>query len=56
MTNLKNQNLLHLASSDGKKTKCGLSNQYKDAYSKDVFDIKMSNNLLSKFCCKKCQN
>lgn len=54
MKALKKQQMFHLTI-DGKKTVCGLSNQYKDADNIEKFN-KHLNNGLSKFCCIKCQS
>jgi hypothetical protein len=56
MKNLKfkNQQLFH-ATIDGKKTICGLSNQYKDADTLEKFKERLKDNSYVKYCCKKCQ-
>ena len=55
MSHIKNQNSFHLVSKDGKKTICGLSNQFNDANSIEEFSRYLNDKSLSKFCCKKCQ-
>jgi len=55
MSKIKGQNLMHLVSDNGKRTKCGLSNQYKDAESKERFEQLLADVSMSKFCCKKCK-
>jgi len=55
MAHIKNQNIFHLVSQDGKKTNCGLSNQYNDAISIERFNNYLKDKSFSKFCCKKCQ-
>jgi hypothetical protein len=52
--NFKNQQLFH-ATIDGKKTICGLSNQYKDADTLEKFKERLKDNSYVKYCCKKCQ-
>jgi hypothetical protein len=50
----KNQNMFH-ATIDGKKTICGLTNQYKDADSIIKFNERVKDEGWVKYCCKKCQ-
>ncbi len=50
-----NQNMFH-ATIDGKKTVCGLSNQYKIADTVDVFNGRLKDASYIKYCCKKCEN
>lgn len=54
MGHIKNQQLLH-ATIDGKKTICGLSNQYKTADTVLQFTDKLKDSSWIKHCCKKCQ-
>jgi len=56
MAHIKNQNQFHLIDSTGKKTRCGLSNQFKDALSLDKFNRYLNDESWTKCCCKKCQN
>lgn len=51
---IKNQQLFHFTI-DGKKTICGLSNQYKDAETLKRFTEMLNNASYIKYCCKKCQ-
>lgn len=55
MKKFKNQQMFH-ATIDGKKTICGLSNQYKMADELTKFEERIKDNSWIKFCCKKCQN
>lgn len=54
MGKIKNQQMFH-ATIDGKKTICGLSNQYKGADTLIKFNEYLNDNLYIKYCCKKCQ-
>jgi hypothetical protein len=54
MAHIKNQQIFH-ATNDGKKTICGLSNQYKYADTLEKFKERLNNNSYVKYCCKKCQ-
>ena len=54
MTRIKNQNMHH-ATINGKKTICGLSNQYKVADTVLEFTEKLKDQSWIKHCCKKCQ-
>jgi hypothetical protein len=51
---IKNQNCFH-ATIDGKKTICGLSNQYNDADTLAKFNQRLQDKGFIKHCCKKCQ-
>ena len=55
MAKIKNQNMFHLADKTGKKTICGLSNQYRDGLSQDRFNRYLSDPSWVNDCCKKCQ-
>lgn len=55
MSKYKIQHLFHVVDETGKRTKCGLPNQHKDAISQERFDTKVNDESLIKFCCKKCQ-
>lgn len=55
MGHIKNQQIFH-ATIDGKKTICGLSNQYKDADTILRFSERVKDNSYIKYCCKKCQS
>lgn len=55
MGHIKNQQIFH-ATLDGKKTICGLSNQYKDADTLARFTERLKDNSYIKYCCKKCQS
>ena len=55
MAHIKNQQIFH-ATLDGKKTVCGLSNQYKDADTLARFTERLKDNSYIKYCCKKCQS
>ena len=54
MAHIKNQQKFH-ATIDGKKTICGLSNQYKDADTLTRFVERLKDNSYIKYCCEKCQ-
>jgi len=55
MGHIKNQQKFH-ATINGKKTLCGLSNQYKDAWTLKEFTEMLKKNSYIKYCCKKCEN
>ena len=55
MGHIKNQQIFH-ATLDGKKTVCGLSNQYKDADTLARFTERLKDSSYIKYCCKKCQS
>jgi hypothetical protein len=55
MAHLKNQNIFHVTT-DGKKTICGLSNQFKDADTLLIFTERLKDSSYIKYCCKKCQS
>lgn len=55
MAHIKNQNIFHQVSQDGKKTVCGLSNQHNDAITYERFVSYLNDKNYSKYCCKKCQ-
>jgi hypothetical protein len=55
MAHIKNQQIFH-ATLDGKKTICGLSNQYNDADSLLKFTERLKDESFIKYCCKKCQS
>lgn len=55
MARTKNQNIFH-ATKDGKRTVCGLSNQWKDADTVEVFVNRIKNSSYTKFCCVKCES
>jgi hypothetical protein len=54
MAHIKNQQKFH-ATIDGKKTICGLSNQYKDADTLTRFAERLKDNSYIKYCCEKCK-
>jgi hypothetical protein len=54
MARINNQNIFH-ATLDGKKTICGLSNQFNDADSLVKFAQRLKDSGFIKYCCKKCQ-
>jgi hypothetical protein len=54
MAHINNQNIFH-ATLDGKKTICGLSNQFNDADSLVKFAQRLKDSSFIKYCCKKCQ-
>lgn len=56
MAHIKNQNIFHLVDKTGKKTVCGLSNQYNDAITLERFENYLKDKSMIKFCCKKCSN
>lgn len=55
MAKNKNQKIFH-ATKDGKKTICGLSNEYKLADTLIKFTERLKDNSYLKYCCKKCQS
>jgi hypothetical protein len=55
MTKIKNQNLFH-TSQNGKKTMCGLSNQYNTADNIQKFIERLHDESWVKWCCKKCES
>lgn len=54
MGHIKNLQRFHLVAEGGKKTECGLSNQYKDADTKEEFIRHFGMDRFRKWCCKKC--
>ena len=54
MSHIKNQNIYHLVNETGKRTKCGLSNQYNDAVNVTRFNNLLKDKEMVKYCCKKC--
>ena len=55
MKTIKNQQMFHIVDFSGKKTRCGLSNQYKDAQSEENFKEYINNPYYSDICCEKCR-
>lgn len=54
MSKIKNQNIFHLVDKTGKKTICGLSNQFSDALTPERFKAYLNDKTTAKLCCKKC--
>lgn len=56
MKSIKNQQKFHLINASGKKTICGLSNQYNDALDVEHFKKKVNDLNWVNYCCSKCSN